>query len=472
MILEKEKIHRYMRHIIMPEIGGMGQKKLLESSILIYSDHLSNSALMLYYIAAMGIGKIHCCTKDALNRELILQNLQSLNPDVEICISDTPHQPQAGQGLNYDAVIVFCEKAEMNFAVNSLKNIPIILTATAGDCGYLKSITQRQSLSEALAALNSFYLNNDDQSETLFHKACTSLLGTLAAIEVVKALLDIGSLCENALQFNLASLDLAYGESQLNSYTYALNYEQTNKQLKEAKVLIVGSGGLGSPAAYMLAAMGIGKLGLVDYDTVEISNLNRQILHATDKLGMAKVKSAEEFLKRLNPQVEICTYKQKFSTENAEELLRDYDIILDGLDNLPTRYLLNDVCYFLKKPLIEAGVLGFNGLATAIRPDIGPCYRCIFPESTDNSPIPSCSETGVLGAVPGVMGIIQSVEVLKYLTGIGIPLVNKILMLDSMNLDITILEIYKEPSCALCGKDAVIHELQDYDFFCSDKNLK
>ncbi|HYE09343.1 MAG TPA: hypothetical protein VEF53_04120, partial [Patescibacteria group bacterium] len=160
MILKKEKIHRYMRHIIIPEIGGVGQKKLLDSSILICCDHLSDSALMLYYIAAMGIGKIHCHTEYALDKELILQNLQRLNPDIEIYISDNLYQQQAGQGFDYDAFIVFSEKAEISFGFSNLENKPIILTAAAGDCGYLKTITKEQYLPSAIAELNSFYLNN------------------------------------------------------------------------------------------------------------------------------------------------------------------------------------------------------------------------------------------------------------------------------------------------------------------------
>ena len=470
MILEREKINRYMRHIIMPEIGGMGQKKLLDSSILLYCDNLSNSALMLYYLTAMGIGKIHCHAGYALDKELLIQNLQSLNPHVEICITDNSYHQQAVQDSNYDTVIVSSEKAGINIDFSNLQNMPIILTAAAGDCGYLQTVNREKNLSLALDELNSFYLNNDnDQSASLFNKACISLLGTLAAIEAVKILLNIGCECKNALQFDLASLNFIYDENTLNPLKYSLKADQISKQLKKAKALIVGSGGLGSPAAYMLASMGIGRLGLVDYDTVEISNLNRQILHATDKIGMPKVKSAEEFLKRFNSEIDICTYDQKFSIENAEELIKDYDIIIDGLDNLPTRYLLNDICYFLKKPLIEAGVLRFYGLATTIQSDIGPCYRCIFHENTNSSPIPSCSETGVLGAVPGVMGIIQAVEVLKHLTGIGIPLVNKILMFDGLNLDIAVLDIYKDPSCALCGNDATIDSLKNYEFECNSK---
>jgi len=462
MILEREQIQRYLRHILMPEISGRGQKKLLDSSILIYCHSLSNSALMLYYLAAMGIGKISCYTEDLTGIKFIKEHINKLNPDVDFSIVLETKD-------NYDAAVICCEKSELPSNICDW-HIPTILSATSGDYGFLKSIILNKSIHGAIEEINSFYTKiSNQQADTLFNKSCISLLGVLTSIEVVKALLKIGITQEETLQFDLYSYDFEYGKDLANVQLYNLDQENIIKTINKAKVLIVGSGGLGSPVAYMLASMGIGKLGLVDYDTVEISNLNRQILHSTDKIEMAKVKSAAEFLKRLHPEMAICTYEQKFSIENAEDIIKDYDIVIDGLDNLPTRYLLNDVCYFMKKTLIEAGVLGFKGLATTIQPDIGPCYRCIFPESSDNSTIPACSETGVLGAVPGVMGIIQAIEALKHLTGIGIPLQGKILQFDAMDLDITVLDIHKEPRCELCGNTATIHSLKNYEFVCTNK---
>ncbi|MGE5677016.1 MAG: HesA/MoeB/ThiF family protein, partial [Pseudomonadota bacterium] len=229
------------------------------------------------------------------------------------------------------------------------------------------------------------------------------------------------------------------------------------------------SGGLGSPAAYVLARSGIGKLGLVDYDTVEVSNLNRQILHSTETVGMPKVRSAERYLRTLAPDTEVCTYDQKFSAANAEEIVSEYDIVIDGLDNLPNRYLLNDVCYFIRKPFIEAGVLRFDGLATTILPDVSPCYRCIFPESKEQASVPSCSETGVLGAVPGVMGVIQALEAMRYITGIGAGLVNKIFIYDALNADISLVDVYRSHQCELCGTAPTIKTIKDYDFVCKSK---
>lgn len=462
MILERDQIQRYLRHILIPEISGAGQKKLLDSSILIYCDSLSNSALMLYYLAAMGIGKISCYTKNITGIEFIKEHINKLNPDVDFSIV---HETKG----SYDATVICCEKPELPINIDEW-NMPIIFSAAVGDCGFLKSILLSKDILGSIEEISSFYTKLDSQhSDTLFNKTCLNLLGVLTSIEVVKTLLKIGTVREEALQFDLYSNNFEYGKDLTNIQLYNLNQDIIIKTLKKAKVLIVGSGGLGSPVAYMLASMGIGTLGIVDYDIVEISNLNRQILHSTDTIGIPKVKSAKEFLKRLNPEIEVCTYEKKFSIENAEDIIRDYDIVIDGLDNLPTRYLLNDVCYFAKKTFIEAGVLGFNGLLTTIQPDIGPCYRCIFPENVDNSIVPSCSETGVLGAVPGVMGIIQAVEVLKHLTGIGISLNSKILQFDAMDLDITVLDINKEPSCELCGNDATINSLKNYEFVCTSK---
>lgn len=462
MILEREQIQRYLRQILMPEISGMGQKKLLDSSILVYCHSLSNSALMLYYLAAMGIGKISCYTENLTGIAFIKEHINKLNPDVDFCIV-----PET-KG-NYDAAAICCEKSELPSNICDW-HMPTILSAASGDCGFLKSIIINKNIHGAIEEINSFYTKiSSQQADTLFNKSCISLLGVLTSIEVIKALLKIGITQKETLQFDLYSYNFEYGKDLASVQLYHLDQENIINAINKAKILIVGNGGLGSPVAYMLASMGMGKLGLVDYDTVELSNLNRQILHSTDKIGMAKVKSAKEFLKRLHPEMEICTYEQKFSIENAEDIVKDYDIVIDGLDNLPTRYLLNDVCYFTKKTLIEAGVLGFMGLATAIQPDIGPCYRCIFPESSDNKAVPACSETGVLGAVPGVMGIIQAIEATKHLTGVGIPLQGNILQFDAMNLDINVLDIYKDPRCELCGSDATIHSLKDYEFVCTSK---
>jgi len=461
MILEKEQIQRYLRHIIMPEISGPGQKKLLESSILVYCDSISGSAVLLYYMAAMGIGKISCHSGNTDGFEFIFQKARGLNPDLEIHMADFAE--------DYDAMVVFFENPIPASNISDT-DIPVIFTAACGSCGYVRTARGKEIVNQVIDEVNNFFMENKNYEHLpLFNKVCPGFAGTLAAIEAVKILLGIGSINEQVFQFDLGTYDFAHGRINNKKAEYSMDPENAIKQLGKAKVLIVGTGGLGSPIAYMLTVSGIGKLGLVDFDTVETSNLNRQILHSAETLGMAKVKSAEIFLKKLNPDLEICTYEQKFSFENAKELIADYDIVISALDNLPNRYLLNDACYFLKKPLIEAGVLRFDGLATTIIPDKSPCYRCIFPETKDSNPVPACSETGVLGAVPGVMGMIQAIEALKHLTGADGTLANKILLFDALHMDFTLVDIGKSPECALCGTDPSITTLQNYEFVCKDK---
>lgn len=465
MILEKEQIHRYMRHIIMPEISGIGQKKLLDSSVLVCCNDLEHSAFMLYYLTAMGIGRITCINNDKSDSEHLLESLKRLNPDVFVSFEDS-----ASINNNYDIAIIFNETQAIE-ADAAIMDVPLILSAVNDGKGFIRTITQKESFAAAITEYEDFvnYYREAEEANPLDY-ACSCLLGSLAAIETIKAILKIGSLCENPFYIDLWNYSFSnYNTKEIQKSGTSIK-ENSLSKLKNAKVLIVGSGGLGSPVAYILAKMGIGKLGLADFDTVDISNLNRQILHSTDKIGMAKVESAKAFLMELNPDIEICAYQQKFSKENAESLVNEYDIIVDGLDNLPTRYLLNDTCYFLKKPLVEAGVLAFNGLATVILPDKGPCYRCTFPEVEDTSAIPSCSETGVLGAVPGIMGALQATEVLKLLTNTGDTLLNKLIMFDALNAEFTKLDIYKEESCPLCGSNPTIDALKDYNFVCSNKS--
>jgi molybdopterin/thiamine biosynthesis adenylyltransferase len=465
MILEKEQIHRYMRHIIMPEISGPGQRKLLDSSVLVYCEDLQQSAFMLYYLTAMGIGQITCNAKKVSDSQSLLDSLKRLNPDVKVSLTDT-----SSLGGKHSLVIVFNAAEAKVDNLAAIKDIPFIFAAASGDKGFAKTVLQNESLEAAMAEYKAFCNAVEKEAQnTLFSYLCSCLVGAFAAIEAVKAILQTGSLCREPLYIDLWSYSFTHEKPEQKAESL-INENLINK-LKNARVLIVGCGGLGSPVAYSLAKMGIGKLGLVDFDIVDISNLNRQILHSTDKIGMAKVESAKAFLSELNPDIEICTYNEKFSKENAEGLIKDYDIVVDGLDNLPTRYLLNDACYFLKKPLVEAGVLAFNGLATVIVPDEGPCYRCTFPEIEDTSAIPSCSETGVLGAVPGIMGTLQAIEVVKQLTGLGETLLDKLIMIDALSAEFTKLDIYKEEACPLCGSNPTIDALRDYNFVCSSKKM-
>jgi adenylyltransferase/sulfurtransferase len=238
------------------------------------------------------------------------------------------------------------------------------------------------------------------------------------------------------------------------------------RRLKEGSVLLVGTGGLGSPAALYLAAAGIGRIGLVDYDVVDESNLQRQIVHDTSWIGKPKLESAKARLNALNPHVTIETHATSLSSDNALEILKGYDVIVDGTDNFETRYLTNDACYLLKKPNVYGSIFRFEGQASVFWPDKGPCYRCLYPEPPPPGLVPSCAEGGVLGILPGVVGTIQATEALKIVLGVGEPLVGRLLLYDALAMSFEELKLRRDPKCPLCGQNPTIRELQDYVAFC------
>jgi adenylyltransferase/sulfurtransferase len=244
------------------------------------------------------------------------------------------------------------------------------------------------------------------------------------------------------------------------------------KKLLNAKVLIVGAGGLGSPAALYLASAGIGKIGIVDSDEVELNNLQRQILHSTKDVGRKKVDSARDRLKAINQDVEISPYNIRLTSENILEIIKDYDIIVDGSDNFPTRYLVNDACVLSKKPLSHGGIFRFDGQAITILPGESPCYRCLFPEPPPSGLVPSCQEAGILGAVAGVIGTIQANEVLKYILGIGALLVGKLLVFNALDSFFRQVKVPRNPKCPVCGENPTVTKLIDYEEFCSLRREK
>ncbi|GAW93745.1 HesA/MoeB/ThiF family protein [Calderihabitans maritimus] len=238
------------------------------------------------------------------------------------------------------------------------------------------------------------------------------------------------------------------------------------EKLLQSRVLIVGAGGLGSPVAYYLTAAGVGHIGIVDSDVVDLSNLQRQILHRTADVGKRKVDSAQEKLEALNPDVEIITYHTRLGKENVRELIADYDLIIDGVDNFPARYLLNDACVLSGKTLVEAGILRWDGMVMTIKPGEGPCYRCVFPSPPPPGAVPSCQEAGVIGAVAGVMGVLQAGEALKILLGVGKPLVGRLLIFDALESRFREVEVARNPKCPVCGDEPAITELVEYDLHC------
>jgi adenylyltransferase/sulfurtransferase len=238
------------------------------------------------------------------------------------------------------------------------------------------------------------------------------------------------------------------------------------RKLKAAKVLCIGAGGLGSPVAMYLAAAGVGTIGLVDFDVVDFSNLQRQILHSTPDVGRPKLQSAKEKLNALNPEIEIRTHDVALSSQNALQLFEPYDVIVDGTDNFPTRYLVNDACVLLGKPNAYGSIFRFEGQASVFATKEGPCYRCLYPEPPPPGLVPSCAEGGVLGVLPGMIGIVQATETVKLIMGIGEPLIGRFLIYDALRMKFRELKLRKDPDCPVCGTHPTVTKLIDYEQFC------
>ena len=238
------------------------------------------------------------------------------------------------------------------------------------------------------------------------------------------------------------------------------------QKLKAAKVLLIGAGGLGAPLGLYLAAAGVGKLGLVDFDVVDFTNLQRQVIHATQDVGRKKLDSAADKMKAINPHVEIVKHEVALTSDNALDILKDYDIVVDGTDNFPTRYLVNDACVLLGKPNVYGSIFRFEGQATVFAYEGGPCYRCLYPEPPPPGLVPSCAEGGVLGILPGTIGLIQATETVKLILGIGEPLVGRLLLYDALGMRFRELKLRRNPECPVCGDHRTITKLIDYHQFC------
>tara|TARA_B100000470_G_scaffold36724_1_gene25840 strand:+ start:557 stop:1372 length:816 start_codon:yes stop_codon:yes gene_type:complete len=237
------------------------------------------------------------------------------------------------------------------------------------------------------------------------------------------------------------------------------------RALINSKVLIIGAGGLGSPVALYLALAGVGNIGIVDFDTVDLSNLQRQILHSDQDVGKRKVESAKETLEAHNPEVKVTLHEEPINSSNAFEIMENYDVIINGADNFATRYLANDAAYLLNKPLVDGAILIFDGQATTYIPGKG-CYRCIFPEPPPPGEVPSCAEAGVIGALPGLVGSIQALETIKIILGIGETLSGRMLLIEALNMEFREIKIRQNPNCKLCGNNPEVTELIDYEIFC------
>lgn len=238
------------------------------------------------------------------------------------------------------------------------------------------------------------------------------------------------------------------------------------KKIKSASVLVIGTGGLGSPVALYLAAAGVGRIGLIDYDVVDASNLQRQVIHGTSGLGTLKVESARRRILDLNPAIEVEVYNEPFTSENAMRIAADYDVLIDGTDNFPTRYLTNDVCVFLGKPNVYGSIFRFDGQVSVFDARRGPCYRCLFPEPPPPGLVPSCAEGGVLGVLPGTIGTLQATEALKLILGIGEPLIGRLLLYNALDMTFDFVNLRKNPNCKVCGENPEITQPIDYEAFC------
>ena len=263
----------------------------------------------------------------------------------------------------------------------------------------------------------------------------------------------------------------SFSAEQLDRYKRHLFLDEVGvdgqQKLLDSRVLLVGAGGLGSPAALYLAGAGVGTLGLVDFDRVDSSNLQRQVLYTTKDVGRPKVEAAEERLQALNPDVQVIRYNERFEAANAERIVSDYDVILDGTDTFPSRYLTNDMSVWLGKPLVYGSVLRFDGQVSVFDARHGPCYRCLFPEPPPPELAPNCAEAGVLGVLPGVIGLLQATEVIKLLLGRGRPLYGRLLIYDALGMEFKEFKLPKDPECAVCGSHPTITEPIDYEAFCS-----
>jgi len=264
---------------------------------------------------------------------------------------------------------------------------------------------------------------------------------------------------------------MKFSEEQIHRYSRQMILPRFGgkgqSKLAEAKVFIMGAGGLGSPAALYLAAAGVGTIGLADFDRVEIHNLQRQILHRTPDIGLLKVESGKKTIESLNPEVKVRIYSERITSANILQIIKDYHLVLDGSDNFPTRFLLNDACYFEKKPLISGAILRFDGQLSTFKPHAGgPCYRCLFPQPPPPGTVPSCQEAGVLGAVAGVIGTLQANEALKEILGIGESMAGRFLLFNALSLNFQEVKILKNPGCPLCGENASIRTLIDYSPSC------
>lgn len=487
MILPKEQINRYLRHIIMSEISGHGQKKIIEASVFILADNVRDASALVYYLSASGVGHISCCFINTEDSEKLFEDIRDLNPNclIELVDIDALNGKVYSNLKNFTISVVLLNKYSFLGVLTQYPNfilyfesISTILALHDGWKGVIQFIDNKDQFLEIYSKLEEqcrveLQSNTSEKEGSIF---TASILGAVSVVEVVKHVLNIGEKLAEGLFIDLLLMKFSkdsdsdfidfFSNTNCRTADESEKSQPVVKSLSEYKVLLVGAGGLGSPAALALANAGIGTIGFVDYDRVEVSNLNRQIMHSTSRIGMTKVESAKVFIKKIGSDINVITHDIGLNRDNVMSIISDYDVIIDGVDNFPTRYLLNDACFFARKPMIEAGAIRFIGFNMTIVPNKGACYRCVFPSMPDASRSQTCSEVGVLGPVPGIMGFIQAAETAKLLLGKGVLLVNKIMYFDALELDFDVIDIEKRNQCSLCGNRPSITKLEEYEFSC------
>lgn len=321
---------------------------------------------------------------------------------------------------------------------------------------------------ELLRSFVNIYLNEDDIRYLDGPETPVAEQDTLMIIPSVAGGLSPAGEAALGLQAGRAAAELSHEE--VRRYSRHLIMPEVGmagqKKLKASSVLLIGAGGLGSPLAMYLAAAGVGRIGLVDYDVVDDSNLQRQVIHGTSDIGRPKLDSARDRILDINPHVRVDTYPVPLTSENALEILAPYDVVIDGTDNFPTRYLTNDACVLLGKPNVYGSIFRFDGQVSVFYAQEGPCYRCLFPEPPPPGLVPSCAEGGVLGILPGTVGALQATEALKLLLGVGEPLIGRLLLYDALNMEFSEVKLRKNPNCPVCGENPTITQLIDYEAFC------
>ena len=445
-MLTKEQVNHYLRHIIIPQIGEKGQKKLLDSSALIYCENTESLRIAAYYLSASGTGKIYCYLENKEGHERLFDEITDLNKDTEVSLYEESNA--ASNEASYRIVtgsMIFVKQITSQLSKN--KFIPTIISISSSWKGSLQTFTNSENLKEFIQSLNKVNYENSLESPNFFANDFSAIL---SVIEGIKIVLNLG-VQKNKLFYNLLSMEFTETANIFEKLIdNSFDAPDPLPKLSQEKILIVGAGGLGSPAAYALTKAGIKTLGLLDLDFVEMSNLNRQVLHSFSRIGIAKVESAKYLLKKIKPEINIKTHQVELTESNAAEIISQYSLVIAAVDNIESRYLINDSCFKLNIPVCEAGILDFHGTATTIIPKEGHCYRCLYPKI--NTAALSNLPQGVLGPIPGIMGYIEAAEAVKVLTKVGNTLKNKIILFDSLDMDFNIIQVKTYPQCPTCGK--------------------